>query len=90
MNNSLSFDLINGRFAPIDADHILIDVIHAKTKHHHNRISNEHLSEEDIKASEKRIIQLEQNLREALSFVREAKAKGLKVDMEASIHLKIV
>jgi hypothetical protein len=61
-----------------------------KSHFHRSRISQEELLEEDVKASEKRILALEQNLREIQEMIRLARESGSRLDVETLVSIKLV
>lgn len=89
MPDQLTFSLIGGRFAPETVVPMLTGITNAKLEYHAQKIAH-HEHSEDIKASEKRIRQLEADFREVLAFLREAAQRGSQVDIEGTIRFQEV
>jgi hypothetical protein len=85
----ISINLIDGRFSPTDAEHLLRDLIQAKINHHKRRIERDHTNEEDVKYSENRIKLLEEELRKALLLVQSASANNENVDLHSKIMVDV-
>jgi hypothetical protein len=90
MDQEHSFHLVNGRFEPDAAQELFASLIEVKSHFHRSRISQEELLEEDVKASEKRILALEQNLREIQEMIRLARESGSRLDLETLVTIKTV
>ena len=71
-NKIMEIKLIDGRFTIDEAEKLLTAIFQTKIAFHEQKIRTIHHTEEDIKQSEKRIMQLEENLREA---IRKMKSK---------------
>ena len=69
----MEIKLIDGCFPIEEAEKLLTAIFQAKIAFHEQKIKTIHHSEEDIEHSERRIIQLEETLRET---VRKMKQKG--------------
>lgn len=67
----MEIQLINGRFSVQEAERLLTAIVKAKIAFHEDKIRTIHETEEDIKHSEKRIIQLQNTLSEAIKKLRE-------------------
>jgi hypothetical protein len=81
----MEIKLISGRFSVNEAEQLLTAIFKAKMSFHEEKIQSFHGSEEDIKHSEKRILQLEQTLRETIASL---KADGVAyTNMEAHIDV---
>lgn len=89
MSDEPTFSLIGGRFAPETVVPMLTEITNAKLEYHAQKIAR-HEHSEDIKASEKRIRQLEADFREVLAFLREATQRGSQVDIEGTIRFQEV
>lgn len=66
----MEIQLINGRFSVQEAERLLTSIVKAKIAFHEDKIRTIHETEEDIKHSEKRIIQLQNTLSEAIKKLR--------------------
>jgi hypothetical protein len=86
MSEPIKFSLINGRFSPKEVVPILTGMTNAKLQHHSRKIAL-YKTEEDIKASETRMKQLESDLRRVLSFLHEAAQRGNRVDIEGALSI---
>lgn len=69
----MDIELINGRFSIEEAEQLLSAIVKVKISFHEERIRTVHVTEEDIKHSEKRIVALQKKLREAISKLKEDK-----------------
>jgi predicted nucleic acid-binding Zn-ribbon protein len=67
----MEIKLIDGIFTIEEAEMLLTAIFKTKIAFHEQKIKTIHDSEEDIEHSEKRIIQLEQTLRDAIRKMRE-------------------
>ena len=67
----MEIQLISGTFTVAEAEELLTAVFKTKIAFHQNKIRTIHDAEEDIKHSEKKILQLEQTLREAIKKMKE-------------------
>lgn len=88
MSEPIQLNVISGRFKPEEAMPILTGVINAKLQHHARKISLHDQTEEGIKASETRIKQLEEDLRQSLRFLREAAQRGSRVDIDGLLTIR--
>jgi hypothetical protein len=70
MNTTHEFNLIDGRFTVAEAELLLLDLAQAKVCHHLRRITLPNQSEEDIKATEKRIRAIETDVRAVISQLK--------------------
>ena len=86
MSEPIKFSLINGRFSPEEVVPILTGMTNAKLQHHSRKIAL-HETEEDIKASEKRLKQLEPDLRQVLTFLQKAVQRGSRIDIEGVLSI---
>jgi 3-methyladenine DNA glycosylase/8-oxoguanine DNA glycosylase len=59
----MKLQLINGDFNQRDAEAIISSMIQLKIKFHERKIEGEDITEEDMKMREKRIIDLQNNLK---------------------------
>lgn len=80
--------LIQGTFSQEDAQTLLTDLTKAKIAFHEKKIRAVNDSEEDIKHSEQKIIQLGKNLRKAIDAIKSN--PGCRVGIETDIHITIV
>jgi len=78
-------NLIHGTFSQQDAQHLLTELIKTKIAFHEHKIRTVHESEEDIKHSEQKIIQLSQNLRNIISELKSQPHSN--VNLEATITI---
>jgi thermostable 8-oxoguanine DNA glycosylase len=62
--------LIQGRFPSKVAEELLSQLIQVKIRFHEEKIKTSYMTEEDIKATESRIRQLQHDLRSAREYVR--------------------
>ncbi len=67
----MEIQLISGTFTIAEAEELLTAIFKTKIAFHEQKIGTIHLSEEDIKHSEKKILQLEQTLREAIEKMKQ-------------------
>lgn len=67
----MEIQLIRGRFTIEEAEKLLTSIVKIKIAFHEEKINTLHQSEEDIKHSEKRIIQLQNSLGEAVKKLKE-------------------
>jgi hypothetical protein len=81
----MEIQLISGVFTIAEAEALLTDIFNTKIRFHQNRIRTIHQMEEDIEHSEKRIMQLEQTLRNA---VRKLKESG-KTHTSLNAHIEV-
>jgi hypothetical protein len=84
------FTLINSRFTPEEAVPILKGMVEAKLQHHARKVARPGTMEEDMKASETRMKQIESDLRNILRLLRDAAQRGSQVDIEAYLSIKEV
>lgn len=67
----MEIQLISGRFSVKEAEQLLTALVKVKIAFHEEKIRTVHISEEDIKHSEKRIKQLQEALRNAVKKLKE-------------------
>ncbi|HTL10689.1 MAG TPA: hypothetical protein VL307_20590, partial [Chitinophagaceae bacterium] len=67
----MEIQLISGTFTVAEAEELLTAIFKTKIAFHQNKIRTIHDAEEDIKHSERRILQLERTLREAINKMKE-------------------
>ncbi|MDE3251493.1 MAG: hypothetical protein KGO92_01730 [Bacteroidota bacterium] len=67
----MDIELINGRFSIAEAEQLLSAIVKVKISFHEEKIRTIHQTEEDIKHSEKRIVQLQEKLRVAIQKLKE-------------------
>ena len=79
--------LIEGAFSQEDAQILLTELVKTKIAFHERKTGTLHESEEDIKHSEKKIIQLGDNLRKMLDEIK--LSPGSRVDIQADILIRI-
>lgn len=68
----MEIQLISGVFSISEAEELLTAIVNTKIQFHQNKIRTIHETEEDIEHSEKRIIQLQDTLRQAISKMKES------------------
>ena len=74
--------LIHGSFAQEDAQILLTELTKVKIGFHEQKIRTFHESEEDIKHSEKKIIQLGNDLRKMLHEIKSRPDSRVNIDAE--------
>lgn len=85
----VTFPLVSGHFAADDAEKIVSGLLEVKIKHHKSRVHDlPEMYEESISHSEQKIKAVEENLRKALAFIREAAAQDRLLDMEGQITIR--
>ncbi|MBS1669597.1 MAG: hypothetical protein JST58_19670 [Bacteroidetes bacterium] len=67
----MEIQLISGTFTVAEAEKLLTEIFRIKIAFHENKIRAEDENEEDIKHSEKRIMQLQETLRNAIQKMKE-------------------
>jgi hypothetical protein len=67
----MEIQLISGTFTIAEAEELLTAIFKTKIAFHEQRINAISESEEDIKHSEKKVLQLEQTLRDAIKKMKE-------------------
>lgn len=77
--------LVYGRFDKLQAEQLITNLVDVKIEFHRDKI-NSLQNEEDIKSSEKRIIELQKYRHELLQSVRSS--NGM-IDISADISLKM-
>lgn len=82
------FHLINGRFSMSEAELLLTELAQAKIQHHMRRIAWHDYSEEDIKALERRIREIETDLRSTLRYIKENASPDGWVDIDGMITVE--
>lgn len=81
----MEIQLISGTFTIGEAEELLTAIFKTKIAFHERKIGTIQQSEEDIKHSEKKILQLEQTLREA---VNKMKQKG-QTHTSLNAHIEV-
>lgn len=66
----MELKLISGTFSSEETEQLLTRLIKVKTEFHSNKIDTRIDNDEDIRVSEKRILELERSLGQALELVR--------------------
>ena len=79
--------LIHGTFSPQDAQTLLQGLTTAKIAFHENKIRTVHLSEEDIKHSEQKIIQLGNNLRKMIADIKSHPGCNVAIDTDIAMTI---
>lgn len=79
----MEIQLISGTFTIAEAEELLTAIFKTKIAFHENKIKTIHHSEEDIKHAEKKIVQLQERLRDAITKL---KANG---QTHTSLHAHI-
>ena len=86
----LTFPIVSGHFAADSAEKIVSGLLEVKIRHHMSRMHDlPEMYEESISHSEKKIKAVEENLRRALEFIREAAAQDRLLDMEGQITIRL-
>lgn len=80
----MNLQLIQGQFSAQDAIDIITQMINVKIKFHEKKINSAH-TEEDIKMREKRIKQLQQELRESRIYIE---SQGDYIALESELLFK--
>ena len=81
--NNMNIQLIQGQFSTQEAIDIITQMIQVKIKFHENKINNTH-GEEAIKMREKRIKDLQQDLKKVRDFIEK---QGENVTLQSEITL---
>ena len=81
----MELQLISGRFEAKDAEQILTDIYNVKISFHQQKIRTHIDSEENIKHAEKRILQLEENLRNVIAKIKNSGKD--RIDIHAHIDI---
>jgi hypothetical protein len=85
----ITFPIVSGHFAADSAEKIVSGLLQVKIEHHKSRMHDlPELYEESISHSEQKIKAVEENLRRALEFIREAAAQDRLLDMEGHITIR--
>jgi hypothetical protein len=79
--------LIHGTFSQQDAQNLLTGLTKAKIAFHENKIRTVHLSEEDIKHSEQKIIQLGNNLRKMIDDIKSHPGCNVAIDTDIAMTI---
>lgn len=82
----MDFNLVSGRFTTDEADLLLTKLVRVKTDFHLERIDTVNDSEEDMKRSEKRIKDLEEELRKSLAIIKNYK----HIALQAKVTIEFV
>ncbi len=80
----MKLQLIKGNFTQKEAIELIVQMVHVKIKYHENQINN-NSTEEDIKARESKIKQLQKELFELRQNLN---SKGQNVKIEAFIDVE--
>ena len=80
--------LIQGTFSQEDAQNLLTELANAKIAFYEKKIRTVHQLEEDIKHSEKKIIQLRDNLRKMINTIKSN--PNFRVGIDTNIFITIV
>jgi len=81
----MKLPLIDGNFSQRDAEAIISNMIQLKIKFHERKIEEDNLQEEDIKMREKRIIELQNNLKQFNELIKKNSTTRLHIFAEAVI-----
>lgn len=81
----MDIQLISGVFTIDEAEQLLREIFQTKIAFHEKKIRIIHQDEEDIKHSERRIIQLQETLRQAISRLR----KSGKTHTALNAHIEV-
>lgn len=90
MTDQHDFQLINGRFSSNEAELLISELAQAKIQHHMRRIAWHDYAEEDIKALEVRIREIETDLRETIQLIKTTAGPEGSVDIEGVIRMRFV
>ncbi len=87
----MQIQLISGTFSITEAEELLTAIFKTKIAFHEQKIRTDHDSEENIKHSEKKILQLEERLRDTIKKLKEngQTSTTLNAHIEVSIMPKI-
>ena len=88
MDAQHDFHLIKGRFNANEAELLLREIAQAKIQHHMRRLAWQDNAEEDIKFLEKRIREIESDLRDAVQYIK-AGGSG-QVDIDGTVMVRAV
>jgi len=78
--------LLNGRYTAAEAERLMTELFRVKTDFHMAKINTLNMMEEDIAHSEKRIYELEEELRKITDLIRKRDYKHIAI--RASIVLE--
>lgn len=81
----MDIELISGVFSIAEAEQLLTAIFNTKIQFHQNRIRTTHETEEDIEHSERRIVHLEETLRNA---IRKLKQSG-RTHTHLNAHIEV-
>jgi len=81
----MEIKLISGVFTIAEAEELLNAVFQTKIRFHENRIRTIHETEEDIEHSEKRIMQLQETLRNSVKRLKESG----KTHTQLNAHIEV-
>lgn len=81
----MEIKLIDGVFTINEAEELLTEIFKIKIAFHEKKIKTVHITEEDIEHSEKRIIELQNTLSNA---IKKMKAKG-KTHTALNAHIEV-
>ncbi len=78
--------LIDGRFTADEAEQLIREFVNVKIKFHEAKMSHRSENEEDLKHSEKRIHELQRDLRTAVGSIKSA--SGERFDLHVNILME--
>ena len=81
----MEIQLIDGQYTSADALELLTQIIHVKIKFHENKISGKS-TEEDVKARERRIKQLQKDLFELRNYI--SSKRGGAIALRSTVVIK--
>lgn len=81
----MEIKLISGTFTIAEAEELLTAIFKTKIQFHENRIKTIQDSEEDMKHSEKRILQLEETLRNAIKNLKDSGRTHTSLDAHIEV-----
>lgn len=79
--------LVSGRFSIREADELVCKLYEVKRDFHMSRIDTRTMSEEDVKHSEKRILELESQLKELLNTIRSGRYRHVALNAKIVLEL---
>ena len=85
----MEIQLISGRFRVSEAEQLLTEIVKVKIAFHAQKIRTVHQTEEDIKHSENRIIQLEKTLRDAIEKMKENNMEYTNIEAHIDVKFPI-
>ena len=90
METQHDFQLIKGRFNASEAELLLREMAQAKIQHHMRRLAWHDNAEEDITFLEKRICEIESDLRDTVQHIKSSVGGSSHVDVESVVRVRVV